>query len=110
MPYYDDEALTEINAKYKVDIVVTHTCPSFCELLTKDGLMGWAKRDETLLEDCERERAILDRIFDSLFEAGQPITHWLYGHFHQSWGSTIRGVSFSMLGIMEFKDVFTVPA
>ena len=105
MPYYDEEALAEINAKYKVGIVVTHTSPSFCELLTKDGLMGWAKRDETLLEDCERERAILDRIFDSLFEAGQPLTHWFYGHFHQSWHASIYSVLFSMLDIMEFKEV-----
>ena len=105
MPYYDEEALAEINAKYKVGIVVTHTSPSFCELLTKDGLMGWAKRDETLLEDCERERAILDRIFDSLFEAGQPLSHWFYGHFHQSWNASIYGVLFSMLDIMEFKEV-----
>ena len=105
MPYYDDEALAEINAKYKVDIVVTHTSPSFCELLTKYGLLGWAKRDETLLEDCERERAILDHIFDSLFETGQPLTHWYYGHFHKSWTSTIYGILFSMLDIMEFKEV-----
>ena len=100
MPYYDDEALAEINAKYKVDIVVTHISSSFCELLTNDGLLGWAKRDETLLEDCERERAILDHIFDSLFETGQPLTHWYYGHFHQSWTSTIYGILFSMLDIM----------
>ncbi len=66
---------------------------------------GWAKRDETLLEDCERERAILDHIFDSLFETGQPLTHWYYGHFHQSWTSTIYGILFSMLDIMAFKEV-----
>ena len=39
-----------MNTKYKVDTVVTHTSPSFCELLTKAGLMGWAKRDDTLFE------------------------------------------------------------
>ena len=31
--------------------------------------------------------------------------HWYYGHFHQSWNSTINGVLFSMLGIMEFKEM-----
>ena len=67
--------------------------------------MGWAKRDVTLLEDCEKERAILDRIFDTLFEAGQPLAHWFYGHFHQSWNASIYGVLFSMLDIMEFKAV-----
>ena len=105
MPRFDEEALAEINAKYKVDAVVTHTAPSFCELITKDGLMGWASRDATLLEDCERERAILDQIFESLLEAGHPITHWYYGHFHQSWSATINGILFSMLDIMEFKEL-----
>ena len=38
-----------------------------------------------------------------------PITHWYYGHFHQSWSATINGILFSMLDIMEFKEmVFTV--
>ena len=105
MPRFDEETLAEINANYKVDTVVTHTAPSFCELITKDGLMGWASRDATLLEDCERERAILDRIFESLLKAGHPITHWYYGHFHQSWSSTIHGILFSMLDIMEFKEM-----
>ena len=99
------KVLTEINAKYKVDAVVTHTAPSFCELITKDGLMGWATRDAALLEDCERERTILDQIFESLLEAGHPITHWYYGHFHQSWSATINGILFSMLDIMEFKEL-----
>ena len=105
MPRFDEETLAEINANYKVDTVVTHTAPSFCELITKDGLMGWATRDATLLEDCERERAILDRIFESLLEAGQPITHWYYGHFHQSWSASINGNLFSMLDNMEFKEL-----
>ena len=105
MPRFDEEALAEINTKYKVDAIVTHTAPSFCELITKDGLMGWATRDATLLEDCERERTILDQIFESLLEAGHPITHWYYGHFHQSWSATINGILFSMLDIMEFKEL-----
>ena len=105
MPRFDEEALAEINAKYKIDTVITHTAPSFCELITKDGLMGWATRDTTLLEDCKRERTILDQIFESLLEAGHPITHWYYGHFHQSWSATINGILFSMLDIMEFKEI-----
>ncbi len=32
------------------------------------------KRDDTLLEDCEKERAIVDRIFDTLFEVAQPLS------------------------------------
>ena len=105
MPYYDDKALADINANYKVNVVVTHSSPSFCELITKDGLMSWARRDDALLEDCEQERAIFVKIFDSLIAAGQPVTHWFYGHFHQSWSSIIHEVLFSMLDIMELKEL-----
>ena len=105
MPYYDEEALAAINTQFKIDTVVTHTSPSFCELFTKEGLMSWAQRDNSLLEDCEKERVILDRIFDSLLEAGQPLKNWFYGHFHQSWSASIYGVLFSMLDIMEFKEL-----
>lgn len=28
-----------------------------------------------------------------------------YGHFHQSWNSEIEGILFSMLDIMEFKEI-----
>jgi hypothetical protein len=43
---FDEEALTGITSRYKVDTVVTHTFPSFCELIIKDGFMGWATRDD----------------------------------------------------------------
>ena len=66
---------------------------------------GSRRAAATLLEDCERERTILDQIFESLLEAGHPITHWYYGHFHQSWSATINGILFSMLDIMEFKEL-----
>ncbi len=105
MPYFDEETMAGINSQYKIDIVVTHTSPSFCELITKDGLLGWAQKDAALLGDCERERAIIDKMFDTLLEAGHPLAHWYYGHFHQSWNTTIYGIMFSMLDIMEFKEV-----
>ena len=43
---FDEEALTGITFRYRVDTVVTHTFPSFCELIIKDGFMGWATRDD----------------------------------------------------------------
>ena len=55
MPRFDEETLAEINANYNVDTVVPHTSPYFCELITKDGLMGWVTRDAALLEDYEWE-------------------------------------------------------
>ena len=47
----------------------------------------------------------MDQIFTHLKSAGHPVSHWYYGHFHQSWSSEIDGILFSMLDIMEFKEI-----
>lgn len=88
-----------------IDTVVTHTAPSFCELIDKAGLSGWAQADPTLLEDCSKERKVMDLIYDLLTMNKQPVNHWYYGHFHQSWNSSIGGILFSMLDILEFKEL-----
>ena len=105
MPVFDESKLTEIDIQFKIDTVITHTAPSFCELLSKAGLSEWAAHDTELLTDCENERLTMDRLFEHLKTAGHPLSHWYYGHFHQSWNSEIDGVLFSMLDIMEFKEL-----
>ena len=35
----------------------------------------------------------------------KAVTHWYYGHFHQSWHSDINGILFKMLDIMEFYEI-----
>ena len=95
----------DLQEQVDIDSVITHTAPSFCELLSKAGLSGWAERDAELLTDCEKERETMDRLFEHLKAAGHPLSHWYYGHFHQSWNSGIDGVLFSMLDIMEFKEL-----
>ena len=47
----------------------------------------------------------MDCIHNYLKSAGHPVSHWYYGHFHQSWNSEIDGILFSMLDIMEFKEI-----
>jgi predicted phosphodiesterase len=105
VPVYDDSAIADIDKAFRVDTVVTHTAPSFCELISKNGLSEWAKQDSELLADCSEERSVMDRLFGHLKSAGHPISHWYYGHFHQSWNSEIDGVLFTMLDIMEFKEL-----
>jgi predicted phosphodiesterase len=105
MPVYDETSLADIGDEFRIDSVITHTAPSFCELISKNGLSEWAKQDPYLLTDCSAERAVMDRIFKHLKSAGHPLSHWYYGHFHQSWNSEIDGVLFSMLDIMEFKEL-----
>lgn len=105
MPVYDAARLDEIGASLKIDTVITHTAPSFCELISKNGLTQWASLDPTLLEDCETERQTMDKILSHLKSSDHPIEYWYYGHFHQSWNSEIDGILFSMLDIMEFKEL-----
>lgn len=105
MPLYDEAALNEIGKQFKIDTVITHTAPSFCELISKSGLSEWSALDSSILSDCESERRTMDQIYDHLKSDGHPLRHWYYGHFHQSWNSEIGGVLFSMLDIMELKEV-----
>ena len=34
-----------------------------------------------------------------------PPRRWFYGHFHHSWNANINGVDYTMLGIMEMKEL-----
>lgn len=104
-PIFNEDALNNIGQKFEIDTVVTHTSPSFCELISKDGLSQWAQRDSNLLTDCDHERNTIDQIIKYLKAKNHPLKHWYYGHFHQSWNSYIDGVLFSMLDIMEFKEL-----
>lgn len=104
-PVYDDARLREINEKFAVDTVITHTAPSFCEMQNKSFLMHFAASDASLLDDVRAERETMDALFDRLKHDAHPLTHWFYGHFHQSWHSVIDDVMFSMLDVMEFREV-----
>lgn len=105
VPLYDGKQLDLLSSKYAIDTVITHTAPSFCELLTKDGLNYWIQNDSTLLCDIEAERITIDKIHAQLIQNNHPVSHWFYGHFHQSWYNTIDGISFKILDIMEFCPV-----
>lgn len=104
-PVYSPAALEIINESNAIDIVITHTAPSFCELQSKNGLCCYAYDDNTLIEDVAEERKTMDKIHDLLLQQKAPITHWCYGHFHQSWHSSIDGVLFKMLDIMELYEI-----
>ena len=102
---YNESLLNEIGKNFQINTVITHTAPSFCELIAKDGISEWAEWDDNLFADIDKERKTIDQIFNHLKSDGHPVSHWYYGHFHRSWTSEIEGVLFSMLDIMEFKEV-----
>ena len=104
-PVYDDRELSCINEKFAIDTVITHSAPSFCALQNKNFLMHYAASDAALLDDVQKERATMDDLYNRLLHDAHPLTHWYYGHFHQSWHSAIDEVLFSMLDVMEFREV-----
>lgn len=101
-PIYDEKKMDVICSAYRIDTVITHTAPSCCELQTKDGLIEWAADDPALMTDVQAERATMNQLLQRLQTDRHPISHWYYGHFHQSWHSDINGILYRMLDIMEF--------
>ena len=85
--------------------VVTHTATTFCELQNKDELLQWTIYDNSLLDDVQKERETMDAIYTKLSAETETLTYWYYGHFHQSWHSSINGVLFKMLDIMELAEI-----
>lgn len=105
-PHYDEASLNAIcEGCEHIDTVVTHTSPSFCELISQDGIMGFAKKDEGLIQDIREERNTMDRIWEHLNKAGKKPSDWLYGHFHRSWHQIIEGTAFTMLDCSELKEI-----
>ncbi len=96
--YWEDEAVKLDRDKCKkVDILVTHTAPSWCfPQQFNEMVYGWALEDAYLIGDLSNERVIMDEIF----KLCKPYLH-LYGHFHSSWTEEINGCKHKLLDINE---------
>lgn len=105
-PVFDQQALDVMSRSCRIDTVVTHTAPSFCELTSHAGIEYYTQYNEMLLDDVKAERRTMDRLHDYLTAHGHPLSQWFYGHFHQSWHSRIGGVRYNMLDCMEFREVY----
>lgn len=104
-PFYDESQLDVIHELYAIDTVVTHTSPSFCELVSHQGIQNWAIRDEKLMADVKTERSVMDQLHSYLLTKNHSLRSWYYGHFHQSWHAEIDGVMFHLLDIMELREL-----
>lgn len=85
----------------RIDTVVTHTAPSFCECVTPPSYI----KNAELLADLRHERDVMDGVLANLHHDGHPLKNWYYGHFHSSWNARIDGIDFTMLGIREMKEL-----
>lgn len=96
--YWENEGVVfKKDSCKKVDILVTHTAPSWCfPQQFNEMVYGWAREDAYLLEDLTDERAVMDEIF----KLCSPSLH-LYGHFHSSWTERVNGCMSKLLDINE---------
>ena len=101
-PVFIPERLSAILGDgYRIDTVVTHTAPSFCEFTMSPGVVD----SEELLADMQEERRVMDAVLVTLAANFLPPRRWFYGHFHHSWNAEINGVDYTMLSIMEMKEL-----
>ena len=99
--YWENEGVVfDKDACQKVDILVSHTAPSWCfPQQFNEIVYGWAREDAYLIEDLTDERAVMDEIF----KLCAPRLH-LYGHFHSSWSERVNGCMSRLLNIDELYE------
>ena len=103
-PIYDEANLVSLDRK--IDIVVSHTAPSFCPPLTKDGIRSWLMQDNALEDDLTNERETFDKVFLKLKELNHPLSKWYYGHFHFTNRMDYDNVVFRLLDIDELVEEY----
>ena len=101
---FNQQALNELR-DMQIDTVITHTCPSFCYPVSKAGIEGWLRQDAELSNDLNTERDEMDKIYNQLIADNHPLKNWYYAHFHQPNIEFINEIAFSLLTIMEIKEV-----
>jgi len=102
---YDEELLTTFT---DIDIVVTHTAPSFVYPYDQVGkwppmMINFINNDPTLEAMLLEERRKLDKVC-KLLRKNNNIQHWYYGHFHKSEISLDGPTMFRCLGVYELLE------
>lgn len=96
--YYDEEKLSQLKLNnINIDIVCTHTCPSFVKPFGKENISHWLEIDNKLNEDIDNERNVMDSVYNKLKADGHTFDKWFYGHFHYHNVQIVDNVMFVML-------------
>lgn len=109
--YFDKEALSQLKINnINIDIVCTHTCPSFVKPYDKIGIKTWIEQDETLANDIDEERNVMDKIYNTLKHDGHKIYKWFYGHYHYHNSEVFGDTTFIMLDMCRYNkyDVYSL--
>lgn len=110
--YYDEDKLSQLKLNnINIDIVCTHTCPSFTKPFGKENIGYWLSKDENLERDIDNEREVMDKVYNKLKTDGHTLDMWFYGHFHYHNVQFVDKTKFVMLdmcrnGNCDIYDVF----
>lgn len=97
-PCFDENAINALlEARIRINAVCTHTCPSFCEPTTKNGIATFISFDPELVSDIDAERETMTKLWDRLRHDGHPLHTWCYGHYHYHHRTMSEDVRFVML-------------
>lgn len=95
---YQEDILSQIKLdNINVDIVCTHTSPSFAKPFSKSNITEWLTLDKELETDIANERNVMDNIYNKLKKDGHSLEKWFYGHFHFHSSEFIDNTHFVML-------------
>lgn len=83
-----------------VDMVVTHTAPSFVGMITSYKFLNDVSFD--VGKDCVKERMIMDDIAGRLSENCRM---WVYGHYHKSMTDCVDDRIYKCIGQNEIQEV-----
>ena len=99
----EEEKISQIK---DIDVLITHSAPTFCFPETKGPLVEeFARYDDKLLEDLIKERMDIEEMFNLLKKNGNNIRYHFYGHFHQSNLSLNNYTSHYLVNINEFVEL-----
>lgn len=94
----DIPSLEEItHNNIQIDMVVTHTAPTFAYPNDNQDFEEWFSIDADLRNDIISERQILFNIYEYLLSKNHPLKLWAYGHFHREHINTHKDIIFLAL-------------
>lgn len=75
--WYDEIFVLKPELITECDVLITHSAPTWLGDFNKSGIEGWLSKDDTLWDECMKER--IDH--DILYAMARPSTAYC-GHFH----------------------------
>lgn len=101
---YNEEKIRKL---FGINIIIAHTAPDFAYPLTfdKTGVNKWIDGGDPELEtELPVERALMTKIFNEI-DKHNAITHFVYGHFHQTKIEKRGLVNLWLLDVDEFREL-----